>query len=52
VVEQVEQIPRHFARPEADREGDPLRLDLTLTLNADEALLDEAIAELQNALNQ
>ena len=51
-VAQLEQIPGHFAQSEARREKHPLRLEMTLTLSADEALMDEAIAELQNGLAQ
>lgn len=49
---QLEQIPEHFARPEKEREKNPLLLELTLTLSADDALVDEALAELRNALAQ
>ena len=51
-VEQLEQVPKHFARPEDEREENPLLLEVTLTLSADDALVDEALAELQNALAQ
>ena len=51
-VEQLEQAPKHFARPEDEREENPLLLEVTLTLSADDALVDEALAELQNALAQ
>lgn len=50
-VAQLERIPEHLARPEEERE-DGLHLELTLTLSADDALLDEAVAELQNGLAQ
>jgi hypothetical protein len=49
-VEQLEQIPEHLERPETEREEHPLHLELTLALSADEALMDEAIAELRSAL--
>lgn len=49
-VEQLERIPENFARPEEEREKDPLNLDMTLTLSADEALMDEAVTELRSAL--
>lgn len=48
---QLGRIPEHFARPEEERE-DGLLLELTLTLSADDALLDEAVAELRNGLAQ
>jgi hypothetical protein len=47
---QLEQIPEYLRRPESERKDQTLQLELTLTLSADEALLDEALSELQAAL--
>jgi hypothetical protein len=50
VVSQASEIAEYLALPEDARGEEPLTLSASLTIEADNALMDEAVAELRSAL--
>lgn len=50
LIARVGEIPAYLELPEAEREANPLRIEATLVVTADEPLMAETVRELQRAL--
>jgi hypothetical protein len=50
LIGRVQEIPAYLELPESEREANPLRIEATLVVTADEALMAETVDELRRAV--